>query len=254
MAYQIKITISEIEPPIWRRVRIPGSITFSQLHRVIQVAFGWLDYHLHQFTFADIVVTEPDADFSVGELYGERARAFDPEKTIVNELFDQYDRCIYEYDFGDRWVHEVVVEKRLKDTKRNSVPVCLGGARQRPPEDVGGVSGYQEFLEIIRDKGHPEREELLRWAEKDTRGKPYDPECFCIDEVNRRLSYVLENDPKSAERLLMGKTGLTGRLRFGFFEPYVEVGGKRYTWEQIGDLMMWLDEGLTVSIKVGRHS
>ena len=116
MAYKIRIAICGIEPPIWRSLRIPGSITFAQLHRIIQVAFGWLDYHLYHFRFGSIVVVEPDPDFSPAELYGEDAQALDPGETLVSQLFDEHDRCGYEYDFGDSWVHEIVVEKRLKDT------------------------------------------------------------------------------------------------------------------------------------------
>lgn len=254
MAYRIRIAIRGIEPPIWRRLRIPGSITFAELHRIIQVAFGWLDYHLYHFRFGNIVVVEPTPDFSTAELYGEDAQALDPGETLVSQLFDEHDRCVYKYDFGDSWVHEIVVEKRLKDTKRNQVPVCLGGARHRPPEDVGGVGGYEEFLETIRDENNPERENMLSWAQKDTRGRLFDPEYFYIDEVNRRLAHVLEDHRASATELLTGDKGLTGALRFGWWEPYIEVGGKQYTWERIGDLLTWLDEGVTVTVKVSRRA
>ncbi|MCR4427531.1 MAG: plasmid pRiA4b ORF-3 family protein [Firmicutes bacterium] len=253
MAYEIRIAICGIEPAIWRSLRIPGSITFAQLHRIIQVAFGWLDYHLYHFRFDNIVIVEPDPDFSTAELYGEDAPTLNPGGTLVSQLFDEYDKCFYEYDFGDSWTHEIVVEKRLRDTERNQVPVCLGGARHRPPEDVGGVVGYEEFLETIRDKSNPERENMLSWAQKDTRGRLFDPEYFYIDEVNRKLAYVLEDHSVSATRLLAGNTGLTGTLGFGWWEPYIEVGGKQYTWERIGDLLTWFDVGVTVTVRVSRR-
>ncbi|MEW6227666.1 MAG: plasmid pRiA4b ORF-3 family protein, partial [Bacillota bacterium] len=175
----------------------------------------------------------------------------DPTETPVSQLFDKHDRGIYEYDSGDSWFHEIVVEKKLKDTKKNSVPVCLGGARHRPPEDVGGPGGYGAFLETIRDKKNPEREDMLSWAQKDTKGRLFDPEYFYIEEINRRLLYALEDDPEFATELLMGENGLTGTLKQGWWEPYIEVDGKKYTWERIGDLLTWLDEGVTVTIKAG---
>lgn len=250
MAYQIKVTMRDIEPPVWRRLRIPGSVTFYQLHRIIQVAFGWLDYHLYRFSFENAVVVEEDPDFffSFRELYGEDLQHFEPHETAVSELFDQHDSCVYEYDFGDSWQHDIVVEKRLKESKRNAVPVCLGGERHRPPEDVGGPGGYENFLEIIRDKDNPERDELLSWAQKDTRGTLFDPEYFHLEAVNRRLLYVLEDTRESAEELLM-RRGLTGTLKIGWFEPYIQVGRRQYTWERIGDLLTWLGEGVTVTIK-----
>ncbi|MDI6824243.1 MAG: plasmid pRiA4b ORF-3 family protein [Bacillota bacterium] len=250
MAYQTKVTIRDIEPPVWRRLKVPASVTFHELHRIIQVAFGWLDYHLYKFEFEDAVVVEENPDFSIEELYGEDLLHFEPEETPISELFDHYDSCVYEYDFGDGWEHDIVVEKRLKESKRNAVPVCLGGERHRPPEDVGGPGGYQEFLETIRDKDNPERDDMLSWGQKDTRGRLFDPEYFHLEAVNRRLLYVLEDTRESAEQLLVNGRGLTGALKIGWFEPYIQVGPEKYTWERIGDLLTWLDEGVTVTIKV----
>lgn len=205
MAYQIKVTIKDIEPAIWRRLRVPGNITFKQLHQIIQASFGWLDYHLYKFECDKIVVAIPDDDYAPGELYGEDITELDSKTTKINELFDENNICEYEYDFGDSWEHEIVIEKRLKDTKKNSSPECLGGARQRPPEDVGGTGGYTRFLGIIRDKKNPERESMLSWAEKDTRGRIFDPEYFSVNEVNRRLMYALEDNEEHAEKLLAGE-------------------------------------------------
>lgn len=249
MAYQIKITIKGIKPTIWRRLRIPGNITFQQMHQIIQAAFGWLDYHLYKFEFDKIVVTIPDDDYAPEELYGEGITELDSEITKINELFDANDSCEYVYDFGDSWVHEIIIEKRLKDTKRNSVPQCISGARQRPPEDVGGIEGYESFLNIIRNKKNPKREEMLLWAEKDTRGRIYDPDYFNINEVNRRLFYALENDYEHAEKLLTGK-GLSGTIVWGWSDICIDVNGKRYTMEHIDNMLLRLGEGSKITIKV----
>lgn len=119
-------------------------------------------------------------------------------------------RLCYAYDFGDHRQHEIVIEKRLKHSKRNAVPVCLGGAMHRPPEDVGGIGGYGHFLEAISDKNDPEGRELLAWAQKDTKGRMSDPEYFYVDEVNERLKYVLEDTPEAARNLLAAPGGLVG--------------------------------------------
>ncbi|MDN5332049.1 MAG: hypothetical protein PWP45_1274 [Tepidanaerobacteraceae bacterium] len=252
MAYQIKVTISRITPPIWRRLRIPGNITFYQLHRILQVAFGWLDYHLYEFDFGDVVIVEPDPEFEMAGLSKERVE-LDPREALVDQFFDKYDRCIYTYDFGDRWEHEIKIEKKLKDTKKNSVPKCIDGAGHRPPEDVGGIGGYERFLAIIKDKKHPEREEYLAWAEKDTKGRMFDSEYFYLPEINRKLLHVLEDDVDSALRLFKGRRGLSGTLKFGWYEPCVETENGTYSWERIGDLLTWLcDSGYTITIKVSK--
>ena len=157
--------------------------------------------------------------------------------------------CEYEYDFGDTWEHEIIIEKRLKDTGMNGIPKCLSGARHRPPEDVGGIGGYENFLNIIRDKKNPERDEMLTWAEKDTKGRIYDSEYFSINEVNRRLLYALEDDLEHAEKLLAGK-GLSGTVAWGWSDTCVDVNGKRYTMEYISTLLLRLGEGSKISIKV----
>lgn len=249
MAYQIKVMIKGIQPAIWRRLRIPGNITFQQLHQIIQASFGWLDYHLYKFEFEKTVVTIPDDNYAPGELYGDNIAEIDSKTTGINELFDAYDSCEYEYDFGDSWNHEISIEKRMKDTKKNTIPECLGGARQRPPEDVGGIGGYKDFLDIIRDKKNPEREEMLSWAEKDTRGRIFDPEYFSINEVNRKLLYALEDDEEHAEKLLTGK-GLSGTVAWGWSDTCIDIKGKRYTMEYISNLLLRLGEGSKVTIKV----
>ncbi len=253
MAYQLKIAIRNIEPVIWRRIRLPGNITFQQLHQVIQTAFGWLDYHLYSFEFAGTVITVPDDDCDLGEHFGGK-KELDAAKTIISEFFDRYDVCLYEYDFGDSWNHEIIVEKRLKESKKYSVPICLGGARERPPEDVGGTEGYRAFLEIISDKGRPEREDMLAWAEKDTRGRLYDPEYFCVSEINRRLRYALESDLETAVRMFSGQ-GISGSISWSGPGPYVLINGKQYSWEWLGDMLLRLGDGsqITIMAKVPRR-
>ena len=249
MAYQIKISLKEIEPEIWRRLKIPGNITFQQLHQIIQSAFGWLEYHLFKFDFPDTVIIEPDDFYAPGELFGEGITEIDPENTIINEFLDNYEGFEYEYDLGDSWKHTIIVEKRIKDTKRNRIPECLGGERSRPPEDVGGISGYEDFVKIIRNKRHPERKSMLDWAEKDTGGYIYDPEYFNKNEVDRRLYYALENDQFTAIELLAGK-GLTGKVHWGWTDACIKTPEKTYAMQQIGDMLLRIGADSIVTIKV----
>ena len=187
--YQLKITLKEIEPPIWRQILVPQDITFYKLHKIIQAAFGWLDYHLFEFRFDDVVVHIPDPEYAPDELHG-GIKELNAKRTKIDDLFVERKKCIYTYDFGDNWEHEVVLEKILPAEEGQHYPLCIAGARHRPPEDVGGVPGYEEFLEIIRDPQHPEYNDYLVWAEKDTGGRKFDPEYFYINEVNRKLAKI----------------------------------------------------------------
>ena len=189
IVYQLKITIQEIEPPIWRQILVPSGITFHKLHKIIQVAFGWQDYHLFNFDFGDVVVHVPDPDYAPGELYGE-VKELSAKRTKIDDLLSERKRCVYTYDFGDNWRHEVDLEKILPAEEGQRYPVCVAGAHHRPPEDIGGVSGYEEFLRIISDPENPEYNDYLVWAEKDTGGRKFDPEYFYINEVNRVLAKV----------------------------------------------------------------
>ncbi len=251
MAFHIKVTISNIEPPIWRRLRVSGSITFEQLHQIIQASFGWLSYHLFMFQIGNTVIAEDDPDYPDDDLWGEGVQRLDPDTTPISLLFDQHDRCVYKYDFGDSWEHEIVVEKRLKENRKYSTPVCLAGARHRPPEDVGGVGGYANFLETIRDVKHPEREDNLRWAQKDTGGRLFDPEYFDLEKVNSRLEHVLEDTPEFANALLGEGPGLLGLLKIGWFGPVVKTHNQVFDWERLGRLVSMLDDGQPIAIKVG---
>jgi len=233
--YIIKVTIRGIEPPIWRRLQVEGSLTFAQLHRVLQAAFGWLDYHLYRFAFDGLEVVEEDPEFPAGEFWGRGVQQVDPAETTIDSLFESHRRCVYEYDFGDSWEHEIVVEKRLPESQDVPVPVCLAGARHRPPEDVGGVSGYERFLASIRDESNPERDENLTWALKDTGGRLFDPDYFHLEEINNRLLHVLEDTPEAAVALFMGRGGLTGVLKAGWFGPNIAVGDRHYTWGALGE-------------------
>jgi hypothetical protein len=175
---QLKITLIDIEPPIWRRIQVPGSIRLCHLHSALQVVMGWTDSHLHQF--------EKDGKYWGVPEYDEfnELDLIDESKTqLAKVLKAEGESMIYVYDFGDDWRHEVVLEKITLVNDVVKTPICFNGARRCPPEDVGGVSGYQEFLEVIFDPNHEEYEHLVGWA-----GGPFQAEEFDVKAVNKTLS------------------------------------------------------------------
>jgi len=174
--YRLKITLVGIEPPIWRVIEVPSSIKLCCVHDAFQVVLGWTDSHLHQFEKDELFWGVPEWDeFDELDL-------IDESKTRLAKLLKaQGDSFIYLYDFGDNWQHEVVLEAIIPVNEVAKTPVCLGGARRCPPEDVGGVHGYQEFLQIIFDPTHEEYEHLVGWA-----GGHFHDE-FDLESVNETL-------------------------------------------------------------------
>ena len=175
--YQLKITLVGIEPPIWRRIQVYGSIKLCCLHSAIQVVMGSTDSHLHQF--------EKDGkNWGIPELDEfDEFNLIDESKTLLDKVLKiEGDSMIYQYDFGDDWRHEVVLEKIIPVNDIVKIPICLGGERRCPPEDVGGVDGYQEFLEVIYDPKHEEYEQYVRWP-----GGHFQHD-FDLEAVNETLS------------------------------------------------------------------
>ncbi len=173
--YQIKVTLNESKPPIWRRILIPYDVTLEKLHYIIQVAMGWTNSHLHQFIVGQTYFGKPHPD------YGFEMR--DERDVKLNQIVPgEGCKFHYEYDFGDSWLHNLLVEKILEPEPGQQYPVCIKGKRACPPEDVGGVWGYEEFLEAIQNPGHSEHEMYVEWI-----GGEFDPEEFDLDETNEIL-------------------------------------------------------------------
>ena len=154
--YQLEITLLSVEPLIWRRIQVPSTIPLCCLHDALQAVFGWTDSHLHQFGKDGKHWGVPETD-EFGDL-----ELLDESKVPVSRVLKaEGDSMIYVYDFGDNWRHQVVLEK-IVPADAPTKPVCLGGERRCPPEDVGGPSGYQEFLGVIFEPGHEEFIDLTR--------------------------------------------------------------------------------------------
>jgi hypothetical protein len=176
--YQVKVTLSGIRPPIWRRLLISPEATFQDLHRIIQIAMGWRSSHLHLFQTADgRLIGDPAADED--DMMG----FLDESRLRVGSVLTREGQAIkYEYDFGDSWEHQVKLEKILPAGDEGQLPRCIKAARQCPPEDVGGVHGYYEFLDAMHDPAHPEHEGVKEWW-----GGEFDPEFVNLEEINQLL-------------------------------------------------------------------
>ncbi|MDY7026950.1 MAG: plasmid pRiA4b ORF-3 family protein [Spirochaetota bacterium] len=176
--YQLKVTLKESSPPIWRRIQVNSDISLYKLHQILQVVMGWLDYHLHQFVIHGEYygVPEPDFDFEVKN-----------EKRVkLNQVASRPgDKIVYEYDFGDSWEHVILLEKILEPEDRGHYPICLKGKRACPPEDCGGIWGYYDLLEAMQDPAHPEHDDILEWLESN-----FEPEEFDVDLVNKKLKTI----------------------------------------------------------------
>ena len=172
---QLKVTLRGVRPSIWRRLEIPTDTTLLDLHHILQGAMGWTDSHLHQFEQDGVYYGAPDREF--GEpMVSER-------RTRVGDLLQAPKaRLTYEYDFGDGWEHEVVVEARVEAQPDARYPRVTGGKRACPPEDVGGAPGYDAFLAAMTDPIHDEHASMLEWI-----GGPFDAERFDVISANDRI-------------------------------------------------------------------
>lgn len=205
-AAMIKVTLMLENHNVWRRILVPLSMTFTRFHKVMQDAFGWKDYHLHEFYILDN--ESPDHRYSSMDNINHPAYNRKGLKPVVNlvcsdDAFEypndvemkledgiklsayipKYKNMKYNYDFGDNWQHFIEVEKVIGDFKQNH-PVCIEGSGNTPPEDVGGEGGYEEFLSACADEDNPDHENMVTWGE----GQGYID--FDIEKVNRMLKCI----------------------------------------------------------------
>jgi len=177
--YLLKIQLLDIEPAIWRRFVVPANITLDRLHDVIQIVMGWTDSHLHEFTIGNKRYTEYPKSKEDGLACG---------RYRLGDLIKQKGRIFrYLYDLGDSWEHELVLEEsRYFNPELRTELACLDGQRACPPEDVGGVPGYFEFLNALKDPNHEEHESYTEWS-----GGSFDSERFDPESVNWELMKYL---------------------------------------------------------------
>lgn len=199
--YQLKIVLLGSEPPVWRRIRVPGNATLDWLHAALQVAIGWTNSHLHQFKVGEDCYS--DTRHHSAQYEGDPEILEERKFTLRQIAPRERDVFGYEYDFGDSWEHEITVEKILPpDAAVAKVALCIDGARACPPEDCGGVWGYEDLLKTIRDRKHPEHKSMKEWL-----GRPFDAESFDAGKTTlwlRKLKWPHVTEAQLA-KVLMGR-------------------------------------------------
>jgi len=201
-ALQIRVALDGIEPAIWRRLVVPWTWHLGQLHLCIQAAFNWWNYHLHEFQIGGLRYGDPEVDDGGTE---DSARVFDErEVRLLDFNREPGNTFVYLYDLGDDWHHTVEIEKLIAFDVTPQLAACVDGARARPPEDVGGVGGYERFLAVMTDRDDPEHAETKRWC-----GGHFDPEWFDLALTDKDVKNALKPNvrrrlhqpkPKRAER------------------------------------------------------
>lgn len=173
--YRIKVTLRHVAPPVWRRIEVPADIKLGKLHGVLQIAMGWTNSHLHAFRTGGVAYGTPNPDSPDDETMNER-------NVRLDQVATQDDKLIYEYDFGDGWEHELIIEQAFPAEPAVRYPRCTEGRRACSPEDCGGPPGYEHLLEVLRDPRHKEHNEMREWVPEG-----FDSETFDLDAVNRAL-------------------------------------------------------------------
>ncbi len=193
--YEIDLWLVDSEPLIWRSLAVPADLTLDGLHRLIQVVMEWKESHLHQFETRSGRRFEParpvgGVDAMWGWLRGDDGQSEDEACITVRDLFEDLKQTVsYLYDFGDSWEHGIkLIDTHAERGVFGQLPACLGGAHAGPPEDSGGVWGYREKLEIMRnpDPNDEWHQDVMAWIG----GTQFDPEAFDIAARNRRITAV----------------------------------------------------------------
>lgn len=177
--WQLRIALLNVKPSVWRRVMVSATLTFLQLHHVIQAAMGWEECHLHEFEVGrQRIGTSSKEDSFFGD-----EPTLSESRCRLGDMLANHKKFRYWYDFGDDWWHEVTIEKRL-DANADDPPVrLLGGENACPPEDCGGPWGYAELCAALSDPTHPEHEEMLEWV-----GDEFDPKAFDMEASTKQIA------------------------------------------------------------------
>lgn len=192
--FVFKITLNESTPRVWRRIEVSATYTFFDLHCAIQDAMGWADSHLHAFrldtrsqskskrgskqgTIITIEFPNPEGnDEYSDECYDER------KEDIADWFGKRMTQCVYDYDFGDSWTHTVLFEKKTNRESGARYPRCTAGKNACPPEDCGGVGGYEDLQKIMKDPSHEEHADMLDWLCIES-AEEFDPKYFDPAEI-----------------------------------------------------------------------
>ncbi len=199
--YQLKVVLLGSKPPVWRRIQVPADARLDWLHAVLQVAIGWTNSHLHAFRVGEDCYSDTRHHFA--EFEGD-PEILEERKFALRQIAPrEQDVFRYEYDFGDSWEHEITVDKVLPpDAAAATTALCLEGDRACPPEDCGGVWGYDNLLKILKNRKHPEHKSMKEWL-----GRPFDAAAFDVEKANlwlRKLKWPRVTDAQ-LRKVLMGR-------------------------------------------------
>lgn len=177
----VTVSLDDIEPRVWRSLEVPADYHLGEVHRTLNAAMGWLDYHLHDFDIEGRRYGVPDTDWSI------EGDATIPEETVLlGDLFAVGVRTFkYTYDFGDDWRHTVTLDGIGPAEEGMFYPRCIAGEHAAVPEDCGGIPGFEGFVEAMADPGHPEHADMIHWY-----GCEYDVDDFDVSAINHVLEAV----------------------------------------------------------------
>lgn len=197
--YQLKVVLLGAEPSIWRTLQVPGHANLNWLHAVLQTAMGWTNSHLHHFLANDARYLDRRYNEEIG--FGGEPDRDEAKATLLQIAPTAGARFGYEYNFGDSWEHEIMVQKILP-AAGDATALCLDGARACPPEDCGGVWGYAKLLKALKNPKHPEHKSMREWI-----GRSIDPEAFDKAKVNFWLAKLKWPRVTEAQlrKVLMGR-------------------------------------------------
>ena len=174
--YQIKVTLTDVHAPVWKRALLSPEITLGKLHLILQIVMGWEDRHMHRFLHGGREYSDPR--------FESEGNALDERKTVLGVIMKAPgDRLVYEYDFGDDWRHELIYEEWIQSDEHVPYAICIEGARACPPEDCGGPYAYNDLVRALKNPTQKRYKQMLDWA-----GDRFDPEAFNLDAINKRLS------------------------------------------------------------------
>jgi len=195
--FQIKITLKHTKPPVWRRIIVAPEIKLDRLHDILQIAMGWTNSHLHQFDTPLGYIA--DSSFEMEET------SSSSQTTLKSVLGGPRSSIRYEYDFGDGWEHQILLEK-IVELDQPVLALCLGGVRACPPEDCGGPWGYANLLSIMNDPQHPEHESMSEWI-----GSKFDPEFFDLEAINKQLARLALRQKKASVTKAASRSAMMAR-------------------------------------------
>jgi len=173
--HQLKVTLGMVKPPVWRRIVVPSELRLSELAAILEAAMGWYGGHLHAFEADGTRYGRPDPDWGNDDL--------DENRFSLGEVLPEVgSKMRWDYDFGDGWEHDVLVEEIGPREAGVTYPICLAGRRACPPEDCGGPWGYENLLQALADPNHPDHEDMREWMALD-----FDPAHFDMEETSAAM-------------------------------------------------------------------